>query len=218
MQSNRYNVFNNIHKGLRGMLFTVQQEVQQTDFNSAEAVPVIENLELALRYFDEHAEHEDNFVLNEIVKFEPHIAEELEAEHVTDHQLGETLREYIQAWKNAADKTEAGRQIFYAFNDFIAFNLYHMNKEETVLLQLLWKHFTDEEIIGMEQRILQTIAPEVLVAESRWMLRSLSTPEIIAWYMGMKHGAPAEVFMMFKGLAAEELPKIKMQQLETALA
>lgn len=171
----RYNVFNNIHKGLRGMLFDTQLKIQQTDFNQPEAAAVIEQLETALFYFDEHADHEDRYLLANIATLEPLIFMELENDHVVDHHLSEQLRGGIANWKKAAlpkDRELAGRQIFYAVNEFIAFNLYHMNKEENQLLVLLWKHFTDDQIIAMEQELVQSINPEVLIAERRWLFCS----------------------------------------------
>lgn len=216
---NRYNVFNNIHKGLRGMLFDTQMRIQQTDFTSPEAGGVIETLEQVLMFFDEHADHEDRFILANIVKQEPVIAQELEDDHVLDHKLSQDLRDYILQWKQALtakDKALAGQQIFYAFNEFIAFNLYHMNKEETQLLVLLWKHYTDEEIHGMEAQILESINPQVLMEESRWMMRSMNVPEIAGWLQGIKMNAPEPVYGMFVQMAEEELTAERFNKLQVA--
>ena len=213
----RYNVFNNIHKGLRGMLFTTQLQIQQTDFASAEALTVVNELENVLHYFDEHADHEDRFILANILEQEPQIAKELENDHVIDHNLSEQLRGHIAIWKAAAtnsEKENAGRQLFYSFNEFIAFNLYHMNKEENQLLLLLWKHFTDEQIHGMEQQILASINPEVLMAESRWMMRSLSCSEIAGWLEGIRMGAPKPVYDLYMQMAREELCAERLAQVE----
>ena len=75
----------------------------------------------------------------------------------------------------ARTKELSGNQLFLTLNEFIAFNLYHMNKEESLLLLALWKHFSDEEIRQMEQAIMAVIDPQVLLEESRWMMRSIST-------------------------------------------
>ncbi|WP_181369505.1 hemerythrin domain-containing protein [Flavobacterium album] len=217
----RYNVFNNIHKGLRGMLFHLQITIQQTDFTHPEAGAVIAEMEKALRYFDEHADHEDRFILANIAALEPSIVQELENDHVIDHNLSEALRGSITQWKNAVtdnEKEMAGKQLFFAMNEFIAFNLYHMNKEENQLLLLLWKHFTDEEIHSMEQQIIAAIDPEVLMAESRWMMRSLSVPEISGWLEGIRMGAPEAVYQMYLGMAREELSAERMAQVEEKFA
>ncbi|GAB3332629.1 hypothetical protein GCM10027299_39340 [Larkinella ripae] len=50
MSENRYNVFNPIHKGLRGMLFDTAIRLQQTDLAQPEARATVEQLEQLLRF------------------------------------------------------------------------------------------------------------------------------------------------------------------------
>ncbi len=69
----RYNVFNNIHKGLRTMLFSTQMKWQQTDFTSPEAASMVANLETVLYYYDQHADHEDHFILSKIIQQQPQV-------------------------------------------------------------------------------------------------------------------------------------------------
>ncbi len=213
----RYNVFNNIHKGLRAMLFSIQMKWQQTDFTSPEAASMVANLENVLYYYDEHADHEDNFILSKIIQQEPQIAAALEEDHVVDRELSQNLRGLLNQWKDASSdeaKEAASASIFYALNEFIAFNLYHMNKEETILLPLLWKHFNDMEILGMQDNIIASIHPEILIEESRWMMRSISNPEIQEWLGGVKMSAPDYVFNSFVKMAAEELPAERFTALQ----
>lgn len=215
----RYNVFNNIHKGLRTMLFSSQIKWQQTDFTSPEAAGMIADLEIVLRYYDVHANHEDNFILSKIIQLEPQIAAALEEDHVVDHELSQQLRVLLNEWKMASSgdtKESAAMAAFYALNQFIAFNLYHMNKEETVLLPLLWKHFSDAEILIMQDNIIASIDPEILIEESRWMMRSISNPEIQQWLGGVKMSAPDFVYHSFVQMAAEELPKERYTALQLA--
>ena len=213
----RYNVFNNIHKALRSMLFNVQMKMQQTDFCTPEANSMITELEKVLHYYDEHADHEDKYLLANIEQREPQITAELEKDHVVDHELSDNLRNQINRWKegkDASERQDAAQEIFYALNDFVAFNLYHMNKEERQLLPLLWKHYTDMEIIGMEQQIIASINPQTLMDESRWMMRSISNHEIREWLGGVKMGAPEPVYHAFVQMAHEELPANRFAALQ----
>lgn len=213
----RYNVFNNIHKGLRAMLFSIQMKWQQTDFTAPEAASMIANFENVLYYYDVHADHEDNFILSKIIQQEPQIAAALEEDHIVDHELSQNLRGLLNQLKDASSdeaKKAVGDAIFYTLNEFIAFNLYHMNKEETILLPLLWKHFTDLEILGMQDNIIASINPEILIEESRWMMRSISNPEIKEWLGGVKMTAPDFVFNSFVKMAAEELPAERFTALQ----
>lgn len=203
------------------MLYSTALQIQQTDFAEPEANATIEQLEQVLLYFDTHAEHEDSFILPHIQQHNPQLIDELEKDHVIDHQLTQTLFDHIQAWKTAIQvdqKESIGQRVFFAFNEFIAFNLYHMNKEENVLIQLLWEHYTDEQIHQMEGDILKSIPPQVLVAESQWMMRSISNKEVTGWLSGIRQGAPEAVFNSFLKMAEAELPSDRFTRVQTALA
>ena len=203
------------------MLYDTALRLQRTDLSGPEASEAIEPLRQVLLFFDDHADHEDRFILPHIRKHSPQLLDELEREHEIDHRLTRTLFNHIQAWQAAslASQREAvGQQILLAFSEFIAFNLYHMNKEETVLIGLLWRHYTDGELRQMTQEIIQSIAPQTLMAESRWMMRSINDKELIEWLLGVKQGAPAVVFDAFWQMAEEELPAGRLTNVQAALA
>lgn len=84
MQQQRYNVFNQIHKGLRGMLYDTALRLQRTDFSGPEASQAIEPLHQVLLFFDDHADHEDRFILPHIRKHNAPLLDELEKEHEID--------------------------------------------------------------------------------------------------------------------------------------
>lgn len=215
----RYNVFNQIHKGLRALLYDTALCIQQTDFNTAAAQQTIDKVLLVVDLFDEHAHHEDAHLLPLAEKHNPRLVEEFESEHEVDHRLSQSLRDHAAAWAVAATESEKvmhGQAIFYAFNEFIAFNLYHMNKEENMLLLNLWKHYTDNDLHMAERAIIENIQPETLMTESRWMMRSLSNNEIIQWLKGIQFGAPLEVFTMYFGMAQEEVSAERWQTIAAA--
>lgn len=203
------------------MLYDTATRIQQTDFAQPAAHSTVDQLEQVLLFFDDHAEHEDAFILPHLHQQNAGLIDELEKDHEVDHQLAHTLFTGISNWRTATDSDErkaAGQRLFYAFNEFVAFNLYHMNKEETVLLPLLWEHYTDEDILHMEHQILQTISPQTLLTESRWMIRYINAPEAIDWLTGVKRGAPADVYNGFMQLAADELPADRLNRVQMALA
>jgi len=192
------------------MLFSTQIKWQQTDFSSGDSTRIADLLGTVLYYYDEHADHEDKFILSKIIAQEPQIAGALEEDHVIDHELSKKLGSLLTGLKNASSdeaKEAAAASVFYALNEFIAFNLYHMNKEETTLLPLLWRHFSDEEILDMQNNIISSINPEILMEECRWMMRSINNREIQEWLGGVKVSAPPAVYNSFVQMAADELPQ-----------
>lgn len=220
MQQQRYNLFNQIHKGLRGILYDTALRLQQNDFSQPQASEVVEQLYQVLVFFDEHAENEDQFILPHIRKHNAVLIDELENDHVIDHHLTHTLFDHIREWKttdSASQREAIGQRILFAFNEFIGFNLYHMNKEENVLMDQLWQHYTDADIRQMEHEIIQAIPPQTLMAESRWMMRSINDKEVIGWLSGVKQGAPIALFDTFLEMAQEELPTERLKTVYAAL-
>jgi len=208
MQQPRYNAFNLIHKGLRGMLYDAALAIQQTDFASDNAIETVRKVEYLVHAFDEHADHEDAHVLPMVTKYNPQMVADFEKDHVVDHKLSADLINYVNNWKAASDtsaRLECGSQLFYAFNEFIAFNLYHMNREEQALLYVLWSHYTDMEIREMQQRIVASIPTNVLLSESRWMIRCANDRELTEWLKGVKMGAPEPFFNALRETTVAEL-------------
>jgi len=194
--------------------------IQRTDFSADNAAETVARVNWVMDIFDEHARHEDEFLLPLAFKNNEALAQEFEKEHEVDHRLSDDLRTALKAWEKAGNGNEraaAGQAIFFAFNEFIAFNLYHMNKEENVLLLNLWNHYTDQDLLAAENAIVQSIDPATLMEESKWMMRSISNPEIIGWLTGIRHGAPPPVFDIYLSLAKQEVPADRFAEVAAAL-
>jgi Hemerythrin HHE cation binding domain len=206
----RFNIFNQIHKALRAMLYDTSLTLQQTYFADAdEAETAMEKVRQAVDIFDAHAGHEDHFVLPAIRQYEPSLVDAFELEHIKDHALSEKLRGLLTVY-NHAIKTEVmietGQAITRAFIDFMIFNLEHMANEETVLNKILWRYYSDEEIIAINQRIVAAIPQSELAVTSAWMMRGLSNTEISSWLKAVEKNAPQPVFTQLFSLAEKELP------------
>ncbi len=205
----RYNIFYQIHKGLRQMLYQTASQLQQTDFTQAEETNErIAQIHEVLDLFDGHAHTEDNFVLPSIETAEPAAANLFEEEHVQDHALSNRLRALLNMFHHTVsseEKNELGSAIRVAFTEFLVFNLQHMAKEELQLNQLLWQHYNDEQLHAITQKIIAHIPPEVHVKYNTWMIRGLSNQEITLWLKNVKNTAPHFVFDGLLKLAAQEL-------------
>jgi hypothetical protein len=212
----RFNIFNQIHKGLRALLYDTSLTLQQTYFADAdEAETAMEKVRQAVDIFDAHAAHEDHFVLPAIQRYEPSLVDAFEQEHETDHALSEKLRGLLTVYSHAIKtevKIETGQAITRAFIDFMIFNLEHMGKEETVLNKVLWRYYSDEEIMDINQRIVAAIPPTELAETSAWMMRGLSNTEISGWLKAVEKNAPQQVFTQLFGLAEKELTENRFRK------
>ena len=206
----RYNTFNLIHKALRAMLYDTALTLQQTNFGSVdEAKTALRKVELVIHQFEQHAEHEDNFILPLIAAYEPQLVDEFEAEHEEDHRIGEQLGHLLNIFYAAHGEEErviAGSGVAKAFMDFMIFNLEHMAKEERVLNPVLWTYYSDVQLLEMNAKLVASIPLPDKEISSKWMMRGISNKEAILWLKAVKQTAPKHVFQALLAIADTELP------------
>lgn len=205
----QYNMFNQIHKGLRALLYDTAIHVQHTDFwNVEDAAVVIDRIREVVFLFDKHAHSEDSFVFPAVKKYEPSVADLFEQEHVKDHELGEALAAALAAYEAAPtlnQKVAVAPLISQSYNRFLVFNLEHMAKEEDVLNKILWRYYSAEELIGITKEIIAHIPPPVLAKMNSWMFRGLNVPEITGWLRQVEATAPDFIYQALLGTAEDVL-------------
>jgi hypothetical protein len=206
---NRHNSFNLIHKALRAMLYDAALALQQTYFaNTEEAELALEKVEDVLFLFENHAHHEDTFVLPAVKAYEPLLVEEFEKEHEEDLRLSNRLKNLLNIYRNIyfeEEKINCGSAITKSFVEFMVFNLEHMAKEEILINHALWKHYTDEQIIALNQKLVASIPQKELTLACKWMLRGINNFDAISWLESVKKTAPAPAFTALLDLAEKEL-------------
>ncbi|HTH30204.1 MAG TPA: hemerythrin domain-containing protein [Lacibacter sp.] len=217
----RYNIFNQVHKGLRALLYETIIKLQQTDFTNAEdADEAVQQVKVILDLFDEHAHTEDTFILPAIVEYEPSVVDLFAQEHVKDLQLSNNLNGLLQAFSLTISpdaKREIGAAISNALFEFMLFNLEHMKKEEDVLNKLLWRYYTDDVLHGFTMKIIANVPADKMPLYNKWMMRGLSNTEIIQWLKEVKNNAPEFVFHSYVDLALTELPEHRWQIVQEQL-
>jgi hemerythrin-like domain-containing protein len=214
-------MFNQIHKGLKALLYDTAIHVQHTDFwNVDDAGAVIARIREVVFLFDHHAHSEDNFVFPAVKKYEPSVADLFQQEHITDHELGEALAAALAAYETAPtlnEKVAVAPLISPAFTRFLVFNLEHMAKEEDVLNKILWRYYSTEELVGITKEIIAHIAPPVLAKMNSWMFRGLNVPEIIGWLKQVEANAPEFVYQDLLDTAGQALGEQRFRQVTKGL-
>ncbi|MGG9964204.1 hemerythrin domain-containing protein [Ferruginibacter sp. SUN106] len=217
----RYNIFGQVHKGLRAMLYETALCLQQTDFNNTEeAENSLTLLGQTIDLFDKHAHTEDTMVFTAIEHTEPALVNAFEKEHEEDHALGQRLRGLLTAFGHTVssdDKIITGDAITQSFIEFMIFNLKHMAKEEDIINKALWKSYTDIELHGITQKIVASIPPQHVAQFSRWMMRGLNNNEITGWLKEVKNNAPDFVFQSLMQTAEQELNAPRWQQVQETI-
>lgn len=219
---NRYNIFYQVHKGLRVLLYETAISLQQADFTREEEIATINSkINEVVHLFDKHTYTEDHLILPAIETYEPSVADAFEGEHKEDIQLSMRLKSVLNALVDADndyDRAELGKSMNILFVDFLAFNLRHMAKEETILNKLLWRYCSDEELMQITKRIVSEVQPDDIPKYNKWMLKGLNNSEIAAWLKNVKNNAPCEAFLGLMKQANEELSKKRWEQVQEQLS
>lgn len=209
----RYNTFYLIHKALRAMLYDTALTLQQTDFaNYTEARAALAKINDVLFAFDNHAHHEDSFIIPAVETYEPALAASFEKEHVEDLRISNRLKNIIVIYENTffpEERALCGSAITRSFTEFLVFNLEHMAKEELLLNQVLWEHYTDEQIMAIHQQLMAVIPQEHIEQSSKWIMRAISTADAASWLKHVKATAPEFIFNRLMSTAQEELSEIR---------
>jgi len=202
-------------------LYDAALTLQQTDFtNATEAMNALAKVNDLIFAFDNHAHHEDHFIIPAVEAYEPELAATFEDEHVEDHRLSNNLKNLLNIFENillAEEKIMCGSAITKSLVEFMVFNLEHMAKEEILLNRVLWKHYTDEQLMEIHHKILASIPPAEMQHAAKWMLRGLSNPDIINWMKDIKQSAPYAVFNNLLSMAENELPFERFSIIEQSL-
>jgi hypothetical protein len=199
------------------LLYHTALQLQQSDFTiEADRQGAVEIIREVIYLFEGHAHTEDNQVFTLVQDVAPELVADFERQHVQDHELGEKLEQSLAALENAStdeEKIIAGIQLQVSFRDFTAFNLSHMNQEETLVNEKLWANYTDGELHEATMKIVGSIPPEKNARYSYWMLKGLSMTEIVMWYRGMKASVPSFVMGGMWSLAESALSSAKFKAL-----
>jgi iron-sulfur cluster repair protein YtfE (RIC family) len=215
-----FDMYRNIHKGIRNGLFSVTLEVGQVDPHDAEAVRAVAN-----RWTDmvsvlvAHAEHEDEFVQPVIERFSPEYAAEIAETHP---RLEAQMAELEVLADRAADACpEQARllthRLYLGLASFTAEYLQHQEFEEFEVQVMLSRHLSFEELVGIDQAIVASIAPDLMAKSGALMLPAMNIEDQTELFAGAQAGAPPEVFQGMLVLADSALEPARARLLRSRL-
>lgn len=215
----RFNLYREIHKGIRSLLSDVVYEAGRADFNSSSEVAALRgSVTAALDMMTSHAEHENAFIEPVIAKAAPEVAKELTGAHEEQEGVIARLRAALASIDpNSSNAAVEGHQFVVDFSRFTGELLVHMADEEQKAMPALWAKFDDAYLIDLHGRLVGSIAPEEMAAVMRMMLPAMNTPERVETLAGIRAHAPAPVFAFIRGIARESLSDQEFAILEARL-
>ena len=212
----RFNVFNQIHKGLRAMLYDTALTLQQTHFaDRDQSDAAVKKVRTTVEMINAHTTHEDHFIFPAIQEYEPSLVDLFTLDHLKNHALSEKMTHLLVAHNHAIrpeSKIETGQAIIRGFQEFMVYNLEHMSNEESVLNEILWRYYSDGEIESISKRIVRSRHYDEAVITTAWMMRGLSNAEISNWLKAVETTAPRQVFAQLFSIAEKELPNDRFRK------
>lgn len=219
--NNRYNIFYQVQKGLRALLYETALKLQQTDFtNPEDATKSIDELCGAINFFTAHLYVEDQFLFRAIESDASATVDDMRSEHRKAESLMMRLPGLTQAFQHAIsseEKKEIGSVLCNAFTSFVAFMLESMCKKENTLNRILWLKYTDEELMDIHLSISAGLRSDISGMYGKWILRGMNNLEVIEWLKGIRHTAPDQSFNRLLEIAETEICPSRWQIIQESI-
>ncbi len=220
MTTPRYATYRPIHKAMRQILFSTSRTVGLADFDDeADVEEVLAAVDRMISLLHEHRENEDKYVHPPAESRIPGITEKFVEDHDEDITLSDEVqgigRQILGA--RGADRVVLGIELHEKLNAYIGIYLGHLHREETVMQQALWDHFTDEELIAIDMEIVASVPPPVMADFLKEICSSYTAGEISPILGGIKANAPAEFAQFALRTAEENLPPRSWEKVKAIL-
>jgi hemerythrin-like domain-containing protein len=208
-----------IHKALRAEMSSCLSRLGQADpGDPVSMVAALDAVEELLQLIESHLQLEDEFFHPPLRQRAPELIERFDLDHEEHHQGMRELRRAIEAARPGAPRNDAHHYSLYLqLSRWITHQFEHMFAEETELSAALWQHFSDEEILAIEQRLVASIPAAKARSVMLKMLAALTHAERVDWLGPMAANMPAEAFGDVMLLAAQALSAADLLKLTRAL-
>jgi hypothetical protein len=192
----RFDIYLEVHKGLRALMADVLTQVGRIDANDAlEVAAGVRQVRVLLEISRGHLFTENRFV-HPAMEARRHGSSCVTANQHVQHEADfEQLEAKLRAIETAP-RADLAPRILYLYRSlalFVADNFQHMHTEESENNEILWALYSDAELQALHGQIMASLDPEKLVVFSRWILPAVSHQERAAMLAGLRRGAPEPV-------------------------
>ncbi|RYF89893.1 MAG: hypothetical protein EON95_17955 [Caulobacteraceae bacterium] len=218
----RHDFYGPIHKGLRLGSSRLLMALGQIETRDARAIAeLIGQLRIHLQLAEEHLQHEDAEYNEPLRGRAPNLAAQLADDHHHHYVTFRELDGLIHALETAdeASRAAVGRALYLRFSTYFGDDLAHMAREEQEALPAFHRHFSDQELMDMESRIIQSISPERLTQYYFIMLPGMNPAERATFLRYIRANAPPEAYShILDDVARAALPPEQFRVLNEDLA
>lgn len=220
MNSQRFDIYRFIHKGMRAYLSDTLLTVGRMDLESNTDLQAgLDALEGLLDFCESHLQHENTFIHPAMEKVQPGSARDMSAHHGQHEAMIDELRDATESLRQSApsDREGLAAGLYRKLALFVADNLVHMHEEETRNNEILWRGYSDDAIIAIHDALVSTIPEAENAVAMRWMLSAFNHQERQRVLQGMQQEAPRPVFEGTLELARCTLPTTEWKKLQVAM-
>jgi hypothetical protein len=191
----RWDLYGPVHKGLRLAHAQLVTRLGAADPLASQR-RLLADLGAHLAMAASHLAHEDEVIHAALERARPGATAALADDHQRHHARLERLHGLIDTLERCPREARPAywRSLYLAFADFVAADLEHMAREETVAWPQLCAAFSDDELAALEMQVIGGLSPRLLIDFMRIMLPAMS-PDERAWLLsGMKANARPEAY------------------------
>lgn len=219
-QAARFDIYNLIHKALRLAYGDTLAKLGSVDADDPASLDAA--LAQAHSLFDllqHHYEHEDRFIHPALAQAQPGATLRIEAEHREHIASLDAMRELVEVVRASRGATRSGAlaRLYHALARYMAADFEHMAFEDGEFNAILWRHYSDAEILAIDRELVAAVDPAVMAVALPWIVAALNHGERVAFLGGARQGMPAEVFAGVLAIARETLASRDWQKLAAAL-
>jgi hypothetical protein len=194
-----FDLYRDIHKGIRAELFALTQSAGALDASDrAACVDLARHVHTVVDLLVTHAEHEDTAIQPAIEAHLPDLAPGIESDHVALEQRIAAIDELTAAAVDVAGaggaSREDARRIYLELASFTSAYLVHQDHEERVVMPALEHAIGVEAVVEIHEAIIASIPPAELATSLALMLPAMNIDDRSDLLGGMREHAPAEAF------------------------
>ncbi|RSK28171.1 hypothetical protein EJF36_15480 [Bacillus sp. HMF5848] len=214
-------LFTPVHKGLRHALAHATMIASSLDYEKdADLKQFLLKWDEIVELLHFHAVNEDSHVQLPLEKFQPILAQKLEAEHELAEDM---LEDVVQVSLSLSDadknsRKELGIRFVKTLNRFVAMYLTHLETEESEVMPALRETLTLEELQQLSANMRSAVPSNLMMKYLHYMLPAMNIHERVQMLTAIQQNTAEEAFNTILTIAANTLSADDWKELQTKLA
>jgi hypothetical protein len=166
------------HKGIRAFFGSVLKAAGNADHNDPQEIDALcTNCEELFELLHLHASDENGVVLTHLDRKVAGASEHDRNDHDRLEKMQADLELLVKEIRKGPVQVQQLNKLYAGLSLLFSEHLEHMHEEETVTQELLWQHFTDEELFAMRGEIMQRLGPDRMLKWWKHIMPALRRSE-----------------------------------------